>query len=236
MALNGVMAQAAAQAAKLLPTKELGVVELGNQSWRGRDAVPGMNGVTTAKEFYSRLGFGRYQALDVNTKMDAIVFDLNRADASAIANAGAPFSLVTNNGTGEHVFNQASVFYAVHELCDPNGGRMIHCLPFWRWPNHGFFNYNPILFRDLAAANHYEIEFAWLGLSGGKYIEADRSLIFKEREHKNLAAFIDKRFGSRPILFTVCMKRTNGDGFRFPLQGKYKGSVEDESLQQRYSK
>ena len=34
---------------------------------------------------------------------------------------------------------------------------MLHVLPFFNYLNHGFFNYNPILFHDLAGANGYEI-------------------------------------------------------------------------------
>ena len=34
---------------------------------------------------------------------------------------------------------------------------MLHILPFIDWINHGFYNFNPIFFADLAASNEYEI-------------------------------------------------------------------------------
>lgn len=37
------------------------------------------------------------------------------------------------------------------------GGIMLFVLPFYNWMNHGFFNFNPLLFTDLAEANDYEI-------------------------------------------------------------------------------
>jgi hypothetical protein len=34
---------------------------------------------------------------------------------------------------------------------------MLFNLPFYNWLNHGFYNFNPILFVDLAAVNRYEM-------------------------------------------------------------------------------
>jgi hypothetical protein len=41
------------------------------------------------------------------------------------------------------------------------------------WINHGFFNFNPVLFRDLAYANNYEWCFLWLGNNEGSYMSFD---------------------------------------------------------------
>jgi SAM-dependent methyltransferase len=106
-------------------------------------------------DFYRALGFASYRAIDVNAKFESLVMDLNR-DLVAQYGFRETFDLVTNNGTGEHVFNQAAVFANAHALCKA-GGLMLHVLPFVNYLNHGFFNYNPILFHDLAAANGYEL-------------------------------------------------------------------------------
>ena len=66
------------------------------------------------------------------------------------------YDLVTNNGTGEHIFNQYMVFKNSHELTK-TGGIQLFVLPFYNWMNHGFFNFNPLMFTDLAGANGYEL-------------------------------------------------------------------------------
>ena len=65
-------------------------------------------------------------------------------------------NLVINNGTGEHIFNQYSFFKNFHNLTKKNGF-MLNILPFIDWINHGFYNFNPIIFADMAASNNYEI-------------------------------------------------------------------------------
>lgn len=54
------------------------------------------------------------------------------------------------------MFNQFAVFKNMHDLTRP-GGLMLFVLPFYNWLNHGFYNFNPVLFVDLAAANRYEM-------------------------------------------------------------------------------
>jgi hypothetical protein len=105
--------------------------------------------------FYRALGFGSYDAIDINSKFGSLVMDLN-LDLRAHYNYRKRFELVTNSGTGEHLFNQYQVFKNVHDLCAPNG-LMLHVMPFANWLNHGFFNYQPVLYADLAAANDYEL-------------------------------------------------------------------------------
>lgn len=105
--------------------------------------------------FYRTLGFKEYVAIDVNAKYGSIVMDLN-LDLKEHYNYHETFDLVTNNGTGEHIFNQHMVFKNMHQLTKP-GGLMVHVMPFVTCINHGFFNFHPILYVDLAAANNYRI-------------------------------------------------------------------------------
>src|SRR5207248_7626298 len=100
-------------------------------------------------------GFSSYDAIDVNTTYGSIPMDLNR-DLAEHYQFTQSYDLVTNIGTGEHIFDQRAVFRNVHQLTNV-GGVMLHILPFVNWINHGFYNFHPILFVDLAAANDYEI-------------------------------------------------------------------------------
>ena len=180
MAFHSLMMHLVADLRTKLPASPT-VVELGNQTFKPRsdefertsallakqplrfdaallDAIASRRGdaldASTA-DYYRALGFVAYRTIDVNARYDSLVMDLNRDIATHYA-FNETFDFVTNNGTGEHVFNQAAVFGNAHALCNV-GGVMLHVLPFVNYLNHGFFSYNPILFHDLAQANRYEI-------------------------------------------------------------------------------
>lgn len=108
-------------------------------------------------DYYEALGFSRYVSIDVNAERGSLVMDLNTNLAETYGYTDT-FSLVTNNGTGEHIFNQASVFENMHRLTRV-GGLMAHVVPFLgtRFANHGFYSFHPGLYFDLAAANGYRI-------------------------------------------------------------------------------
>jgi hypothetical protein len=105
--------------------------------------------------FFKALGFQSYTCIDINENFDSIVMDLN-FNLREKYKFFEQYDLVTNNGTGEHIFNQYMVFKNMHQLTKV-GGVMLHVMPFVNWVNHGFFNFNPILYFDLAEANNYEI-------------------------------------------------------------------------------
>lgn len=190
MSFNPLMALLSAEAVRRLEANPT-VVELGNQRFRPSNRVlrevvrrlAGVEGIDHAAlaalvalpererldrtaDFYRALGFTRYVAIDVNEKFGSVMMDLNK-DLAADYGYSERFSLVTNNGTGEHVFNQYMVFKNVHELCRPNG-LMVHSVPFINWVNHGFYSFHPGLYSDLAAANGYGIELIGFADRAGK--------------------------------------------------------------------
>ena len=115
--------------------------------------------------YYRALGFSAYDSVDVNSQHGSLIMDLNKSIERDYGHE-TKYDLVTNNGTGEHVFDQCSVFRNAHELTIP-GGIMIHCLPCNNYVNHGFFAFNPVFFMDLAAVNEYEILKITIAHSGG---------------------------------------------------------------------
>ena len=124
-----------------------------------------------AADYYRLLGFSAYGAIDVNEKFGSLVMDLNK-DIRSEYDFRETYSLVTNNGTGEHVFNQDAIYRNVHQLTNP-GGLMLHVMPFHEFINHGFFTIQPNLYTALAQANGY-----WL-LSLGVATRSGRGVIFK---------------------------------------------------------
>lgn len=104
-----------------------------------------------AANFFRSLGCGHYVSIDANGR-GSCAFDLNRPIPEPIGQ----FDLVTDFGTGEHIFNQAQVWKTVHQLTKPKG-YIAFDRPFQGYPEHCFYNTHETLFRDLAAANGYEI-------------------------------------------------------------------------------
>jgi len=172
------------------------VIELGNQTLRTDDEIlrtiidrsrgrtgvdiPGLERLAAlgtegrgerAADYYRLLGFSDYAAIDVNDKFGSLVMDLNK-DLVAEYGFRETYSLVTNNGTGEHVFNQDAIYRNVHQLTRV-GGLMLHAMPFHEFINHGFFTIQPNLYPALAQANGYEI------LSLGIATRSGRGIVFK---------------------------------------------------------
>ncbi len=241
MSFHRLMVKAADRAHNWLhytPGTRPSVCELGNQKWRGDGAVAGREGYASTKDFYLDLGFERYLAIDVNTAMDAVAIDLNRLifDVARGEDYNEPlfeaFDLVTNNGTGEHIFNQAAVFENMHDLCKV-GGLMLHCLPCWGWPNHGFYTFNPLLFRDLAAANSYEWAFLWLGSNKGldtyQIDVATDEWVWSHKSEQLQGLFRGN------VSIVACLRKTVEADFRLPIQGKYLKSIESDEIKARYA-
>lgn len=230
---NPLAAKAVRETIRYLPPTAKTVIEFGNQ--RLDSSLEG----GTVTGFYRFHGFKSYLALDVNQRMDAVVADLNHVADVIRAVAGAQFDLVTNNGTGEHIFDQRAVFESAHVLCKP-GGIMLHVLPMLPWVNHGFYNYTPILFRDLALANEYVIKFFWIGDRGGDYHDCTNwPPLFIEKQPTELEKLIHMLRPNpwQSDLSIVCAFQKPAEAlFRTPLQGKYVRDIEDAKLTNLYSR
>jgi len=140
--------------------------------------------------FYKNLGIKQYQTIDLNGLDGAHKFDLN-LELKEHYGFKEVFNLVINNGTSEHVFNQKNIFLNSHNLAS-NKGIMVHMLPFFSWVNHGFYNFNPILFLDLAAVNDYEILDFSIGNRNKELIKgkkAEISKLSKTQQGKGLKQF-----------------------------------------------
>jgi hypothetical protein len=194
------------------------VCEFGNQRYKGG------NGHKSTKAFYESIGCERYIALDVNEAMDAVVADLNEP-----VDIGETFDLVTNNGTGEHIFDQRSIFENAHNLSHK---WMVHMMPMSPWINHGFYNFNPILFRDLAMANNYKALIYITNRWGDSYnVVADE--MFKEKKPKILIEAVQSIEGDVSVV--AVFRKKNNNPFKLPFQGKYQRDIRNDNIKARYA-
>jgi SAM-dependent methyltransferase len=104
------------------------------------------------RDFYSIFGIRFYTALDAFDDRAELKYDLN--DPIEIARQ---YSIVTNFGTAEHVFNIGHVFEHAHRFLEP-GGILLNCVPAFGDINHGFYNVHPLVYMKLAEANGYAVE------------------------------------------------------------------------------
>lgn len=242
MTFSPLMGKAVRTIKPFLP-KDPTVCEFGNQrntsEYTSRNYEDISLSEKSTKQWYFDEGFSSYLALDVNTEMDAVICDLNRpVGEQGFHNR---YSLVTNNGTGEHVWNQHQVFENAHNLCTLNGV-MLHILPFTQWWNHGFYNYNPVLFRDLAIANRYKILIFWLGNRWGDIFDY-RDMpcdgvhpFFKHQYSESLSKAVMTLRGDKynNVSIVVAFKKLHDKPFMIPIQGKYRDAIETEELRAEY--
>ena len=186
----------------------------------------------TTEDYFKSVGFKEYKSIDINGAYNSLQFDLNK-NISETYSYNEKYDLVINNGTGEHVFNQYALFLNFHNLTKLNG-IMLNILPFIDWINHGFYNFNPIFFADLAASNNYEIIKISLANRNGfelKLNDENLSILFEQiKPNKNDSKFekmidIAKTKLGKNILLVVITRKLSNDKSKIPLQGKYLSDV-----------
>ena len=251
MAFNNIMQLACAEVSK---TTDGTVVEWGNQRFRYTESwvqqCSERAGKTIRKpvnyvwEYFEDLGFSEYLAIDINTELRSIAMDLNFILKDKY-NYTEQFDLVTNNGTGEHIFDQRTVFENMHNLCRV-GGVMLCVLPFAPWINHGFYNYHPALFRDIAAANGYEWQFLWLAQNTGKYVDMPHTMDgwanYEQKKPRMPISDLERAYDelhnrdgkAQNISIVTAYRKTLDAAFNIPMQGRYVNDVVDE-LKTEYS-
>lgn len=170
-----------------------------------------------AKVFYRLfLSYRETVAIDFGGTEKALRLDLNQP-----VSLGREFDIVFNGGTSEHVFNVWQLFKTVHDHT-ADGGLMIHCTPFTGWMDHGFYNFNPTFYWDLAAANGYTILFfLYTELMPLKMLSISRREQFAEMAK-------DGQIGTNSNLYVVFRKSIEHSSFVTPQQGYYTGATSDQ--------
>lgn len=143
----GILKEPAEFVSALQLPRGFSVCELGDQMMSGGKTP------TPAQSFYRQMGCERYVAVDGNGRGN-VTADLNLPLTDR--NLGT-FDLVTDFGTGEHIFDQAQVWRTLHELCKP-GGFIVFDRPAQGYGEHCFYLITEGLVQDIAVANKYSIK------------------------------------------------------------------------------
>lgn len=167
--------------------------------------------------FKALLDFGKYTAIDLGGSEAALKQDLNQP-----VELDCQYDLVLDLGTAEHVFNVYQFFKTVHELTTP-GGIMVHVLPFQGWVDHGFFNFHPTFYFDLAAANYYQIISLvyWHDkLAKGLKLTGRDQIVDLEGK---------VTFAGNGSLIVICRKSPDEHNFQTPMQGYYNNTISEKA-------
>ena len=204
-----------------LPDRDL-AIDFGSQRYTSAHIFQ----AESTRDFYIKNGFKEYIALDVNDTQYTRKTDLNE-----IVDVAVQASLVTNIGTGEHIFDQNAVFTNMHNLCKVGGVMFCH-LPFTPWLNHGLFNYNPILFEALAVANGYGLLALDIGDREGLICDLTFEQIVKERGMVELEKAA--REAVRPLFVSCAMQKNRDAAFKKPFQKRYIPDIADSGIRAKY--
>ena len=170
-----------------------------------------------AKLFYAALlDYRELVAIDFHGTPGARPLDLNHP-----VELGQRFDIVLDGGTAEHVFNVHQFFKTCHEVTEP-GGLMLHNNPFRGWLEHGFYNFNPTFYWDLAGANRYEVLML-------VYTEAQplrvEQLFGREKIVEMARA---GELGANAMLYAVYRKPREPAPFAIPMQAYYANALSPE--------
>jgi SAM-dependent methyltransferase len=95
-----------------------------------------------------------YNSIDVCPGLKTEILDLNFDPLPS--HMKCHYDVVFNFGTTEHIFNQWNCFEVMHKALKP-GGVVYHQLPASGYLDHGYYCYTPLFFREMAAANKYDV-------------------------------------------------------------------------------
>jgi SAM-dependent methyltransferase len=172
-----------------------------------REDSPEMVPYSEARAIYRWIfGCQTYRAIDFSA-VDA----RDRLDLNHPFELETKFDVVVNNGTSEHIFNQANVFEMMHRHVKVEG-IMVHYTPGLGWLDHGFYNIQPMFFFDLAKYNSYEVVSCALVNDNGIFPLAPGCYAPQSLANDPLLA---------DALICACLRRWSPDPFRFPIQHPY---------------
>ncbi|MGD1277443.1 MAG: hypothetical protein ABR964_09485 [Tepidisphaeraceae bacterium] len=166
--------------------------------------------------FRAGLDYSTYAAIDPTTPSATYRYNLNIP-----VPLQEQFDITLNLGTAEHIFNVQQFFKTVHDRTAP-GGLMIHTAPCTGWLDHGFFNFQPTFFYDLAHVNQYQILLCVCA-----ELRPWRSIQIASHEHFG-ALMRDEKLPKNSLINIVFKKPSPAGIFAIPNQGIYGEALSPE--------
>jgi hypothetical protein len=194
-------------------------------------STPRRNERTTLFSEVTDLTNIEYNSYDVCPGLKTHILDLNFD--SIPQHDIERYDVVINFGTTEHVFNQWNCFAVMHDALRV-GGIIYHRLPVSGYLEHGYFCYTPLFFRELAAANRYEIMDLFLTNAGTSNLHASNIDV---RDNKKLETPKSAEASQNIVPqfdIHVLMRKTRSAPFRCALEISTAHAALDPRMKWRY--
>ncbi|MGT2440264.1 hypothetical protein ACU4GH_35950 [Bradyrhizobium betae] len=143
------------------------------------------------------------------------------------------YDVVFNFGTTEHIFNQWNCFEVIHDACTV-GGVIYHQLPASGYLDHGYYCYTPLFFKEMAAANSYELLDLFVTPAGESRID---QLGIKARSGASVLQCVDHLNENNriPALnIHAILRKTQAVQFRASLEIATAHAPVDPGIRERY--
>ncbi|HVX84205.1 MAG TPA: hypothetical protein VH253_05260 [Phycisphaerae bacterium] len=167
------------------------------------------------KTVFAALGFETRKVMGMDGsdyERPEFVHDLN---VPVMKELEGQFAVVFDGGTVEHVFSVKDAFFNITRMLKP-GGLAIHHAPV-DWPDHGFVNFNPTLFRDFYLANGFtEIDLRFTA------VPLDTPTPAAERDYRFYPDFPGYLRPSHGLLLWAAYKKIRTVPPTIPVQGRYR--------------
>ncbi len=143
------------------------------------------------------------------------------------------YDIVLNSGTTEHILNQWNCFELMHDATAVGG--IIYCqLPASGYLDNGYFCYTPLFFRDLAAANSYEIKDIFFTPAGIEDLGRSEADLRIEVAKPHSALLTVEETLIRTFNIHAILQKTRSAPFRCALEIATAHAPVDEALAGRY--
>jgi hypothetical protein len=193
--------------------------------------------LVSVRTLLAMLGIGEYYDIDLNGRA-AFTLDFS-GDLPVELHSAA--GVVFDIGTIEHIFNAPKAFANIVSMLR-RGGFVVHYSPV-SWFNHGFYNFNPLLFREFYESNGFEViehSLVFAPLNG--LMRLVRQIARRPAQHTSastpfylhidddryfyelLATFVG--IPTHSTLLFVARRVDDTQPVRFPVQGHYRRSIE----------
>jgi hypothetical protein len=196
--------------------------------------------LVSVRTLLAMLGIDEYYDIDINGQA-ALTLDFSQDLPPELRSSAA---LVLDIGTIEHIFDAAHAFANVVTMVRP-GGFAIHYSPV-SWFNHGFYNFNPLLFREFYESNGFHViehSLVFAPLNGISrlvrqklnrpplshsslgtpfYVSIDDDRYFFDL----LATFVG--IPTHSTLLFAAQKVNEVDRVRYPVQGQYRARIAEQ--------
>ncbi len=183
-------------------------------------------------EFFKNLGVTKCFTLDNSNYEGAeIIQDLNKEISKDYKEK---FDYIYDGGSLEHIFNVPQALKNFHNLLKPNG-IIMHLLPCNNYVDHGFYSFNPTLFKDYYEQNNYEILKLYI-VKQGINKNKDEWIIYRY-DRELITNHIRWNWGkNRIMVWVVVKKKENSTTNLAPTQFRYQNREKINNQQNQNDK